>query len=85
MEIRNSPGRSSQGRGCSAPVKHEPARSKAMAGARQKYDHEILLLQGGGALGAYHAGLCVRRASTSRDRLNPDVRAPGLRVFDLTD
>jgi NTE family protein len=28
-----------------------------MARARKNFDHEILLLQGGGALGAYHAGV----------------------------
>jgi len=28
-----------------------------MATTRRKFDHEILLLQGGGALGAYHAGV----------------------------
>ena len=28
-----------------------------MARAKQRFDHEILLLQGGGALGAYHAGV----------------------------
>jgi len=38
-----------------------------MAGARQKYDHEILLLQGGGALGAYHAGVYEGLAEAGRE------------------
>ena len=38
-----------------------------MPGARQKYDHEILLLQGGGALGAYHAGVYEGLAEAGRE------------------
>ncbi len=33
---------------------------------RNKFDHEILLLQGGGALGAYHAGVCEGLAEAGR-------------------
>jgi len=38
-----------------------------MAGAKPKYDHEILLLQGGGALGAYHAGIYEGLADEGRE------------------
>jgi NTE family protein len=33
---------------------------------KQKFDHEILLLQGGGALGAYHAGVYEGLAEPGR-------------------
>ncbi|MGI9480510.1 MAG: patatin-like phospholipase family protein, partial [Hyphomicrobiaceae bacterium] len=31
--------------------------NKRKSGKKHKFDHEILLFQGGGALGAYHAGV----------------------------
>jgi NTE family protein len=37
---------------------------KGKAVAKRKFDHEILLLQGGGALGAYHAGVYEGLAET---------------------
>jgi NTE family protein len=37
-----------------------------MTNPGKKYDHEILLLQGGGALGAYHAGVYEGMADAGR-------------------
>jgi len=37
-----------------------------MTNPKKKYDHEILLLQGGGALGAYHAGVYEGMAEAGR-------------------
>ncbi len=38
-----------------------------MAPPRSKFDHEVLLLQGGGALGAYHAGVYEGLAEAGRE------------------
>ena len=58
-----------------------------------KYDHEILLLQGGGALGAYQAGVSeswtaglddVRRSVSGWDKIRP-ATGPEVEVYRPTE
>ena len=65
---------------------------------RPSFDHEILVLQGGGALGAYHAGVFeglveahhwaaglddVHRAVANRHVMTPTRLMPGVNVYEL--
>ena len=51
----------------SAPSRATNPHDVEMATRKQTFDHEILLLQGGGALGAYHAGVHEGLAELGRE------------------
>jgi predicted acylesterase/phospholipase RssA len=56
-----------------------------MAASKPKFDDEILLLQGGGALGAYRTEIDAGLAEAGRKSWVVCVPVPGLQVHELTD